>query len=181
MYVTGGLGSSAENEGFTAPYDLPDDSAYAETCAAIGLVFLARRMSRLDGHARSIDVLERALFNGVLAGISLAGDRFFYTNPLASHGGHERQPFFECACCPTNLARFLPAVEDLFATAHAGRRAPGRVRGGPRRVRRRRPAHRSRATRGRAASASSVDVAGTRALRPPPAHPRVVPAASPCA
>ena len=116
MYVTGGLGNSAENEGFTAPYDLPDDSAYAETCAAIGLVFLAHRMSRLDGHARAIDVLERALFNGVLAGVSLEGNRFFYTNPLATPGGHERQPFFECACCPTNLARFLPAVEDLFAT-----------------------------------------------------------------
>lgn len=119
MYVTGGLGSSAENEGFTAPYDLPNEEAYCETCAAIGLVMLARRMSRLDGDARSVDVLERALFNGVLAGISLSGDRFFYTNPLASRGGHERQPFFECACCPTNLARFLPAIRHLFATPTA--------------------------------------------------------------
>lgn len=110
MYVTGGIGSSSHNEGFTVPYDLPNENAYAETCAAIGMVFWSHRMNLLSGEARYADVLERVLYNGLLAGISLEGNRFFYTNPLADRGRHERKPWFACACCPTNMVRFLPAL-----------------------------------------------------------------------
>ena len=107
MYVTGGIGSSAQNEGFTPAYDLPNDSAYAETCAGIGLVFWAERMNRLHRDARYADILERALYNGVLAGVALDGRSFFYENPLGSRGTHHREPWYACACCPPNLARVL--------------------------------------------------------------------------
>lgn len=110
MYLTGGIGSLAANEGFSAPYDLPNDTAYAETCAAIGLVFWSHRLSLLHADARYVDVLERVLYNGVLSGISLEGDSFFYTNPLASGGTHGRRPFYPCACCPPNLVRFFPTL-----------------------------------------------------------------------
>ena len=110
MYVTGGIGSTAEIEGFTEDYDLPNDSAYAETCAAIGLVFWAHRLALADRDRRYVDVLERALYNGVLAGISQDGSRFFYDNPLASHGEHHRQLWFGVACCPPNLARLLTSL-----------------------------------------------------------------------
>ncbi len=114
LYLTGGIGPSSSNEGFTRPYDLPNQQAYAETCAAIGLVFWARRMLSLDLDSQYADVMERALYNGLLSGISLMGDRFFYVNPLASAGEHHRQPFYVCSCCPTNLNRFLPAVGEYI-------------------------------------------------------------------
>lgn len=110
MYLTGGIGSSGSNEGFTEPYDLPNEAAYAETCAAIGLIFWAHRMLQIDLRSVYADVMERALYNGMLSGISLWGDRFFYENPLASDGDHHRQPFFKCSCCPPNLNRILPTV-----------------------------------------------------------------------
>lgn len=112
MYITGGLGSTSQNEGFTSDYDLPTHDSYAETCAAIGNVMWSHRMFQLTGDGEYLDVLERALFNGVLAGISLDGTEFFYRNPLADDGEHERTEWFErCPCCPTNLVRFLPVLE----------------------------------------------------------------------
>lgn len=110
IYVTGGIGTSRQNEGFTQDYDLPNESAYAETCAAIGLVFWAHRMLQIDLDRRYADLLELALYNAVLSGVSLAGDSFFYDNPLASNGTHHRQPWFSCPCCPPNLARLLASL-----------------------------------------------------------------------
>lgn len=120
MYVTGGIGPSAHNEGFTLPYDLPNASSYAETCAAIGLVFWNQRMIRLGGDSRYADVLERALYNGVLSGVSLDGERFFYVNPLESDGTHHRQPWFECACCPPNIARLLASLDRYIYSFKEG-------------------------------------------------------------
>ncbi len=110
MYATGGIGSSARNEGFTRPYDLPNRSAYAETCAAIGLALWNQRLLLLHRDAKYADVLERVLYNGLLAGVSMDGERFFYVNPLESRGGHHRQPWFDCACCPVNVVRYLPSI-----------------------------------------------------------------------
>ena len=110
LYLTGGLGSSADNEGVTADYDLPNESAYAETCAAIGLVLWSHRMLQLDADRRYADVLERALYNGVLSGLSLDGTSFFYENPLESLGDHHRQEWYKCACCPPNVARLLASL-----------------------------------------------------------------------
>ena len=110
MYLTGGIGPTRANEGFTFDYDLPNETAYAETCAAIGLVFWAHRMLQLDCDSRYADVMERALYNGVISGVSLDGERFFYENPLASLGNHHRQPWFGCACCPPNIARLLASL-----------------------------------------------------------------------
>ncbi len=110
MYITGGVGSSAHNEGFTADYDLPNETAYCETCASIGLVLWAQRMNSLTGKAAYVDVMERTLYNALLAGINLKGDRFFYVNPLYSNGNHHRQPWYGCACCPSNVSRFIPSL-----------------------------------------------------------------------
>jgi DUF1680 family protein len=110
MYVTGGIGSSSHNEGFTEAYDLPNYDAYCETCASVGMVFWNSRMNRFTGDAKYADVLERSLYNGALAGISLGGDLFFYVNPLASKGSHHRQAWYGCACCPSQVSRFLPSV-----------------------------------------------------------------------
>lgn len=110
MYVTGGVGSSAANEGFTSAYDLPNETAYAETCANVGLVFWAHRMLHLDCDRGYADVMERALFNAVVSGVSLDGRRFFYANPLASLGGAQRSDWFGCACCPPNVARLLASL-----------------------------------------------------------------------
>lgn len=110
MYATGGIGSSAANEGFTADYDLPDTEAYAETCAAIGLTFWAQRMALLDEDGTYADVLERALYNGVASGLSASGTRFFYSNPLASNGDVHRSEWFGVACCPPNIARLLASL-----------------------------------------------------------------------
>lgn len=102
MYITGGIGSSRINEGFTEDYDLPNLEAYCETCASVGMVLWNARMSRLKREAKYADVMERALYNGALAGISLNGTRFFYVNPLESKGTHHRQAWYGCACCPAN-------------------------------------------------------------------------------
>ena len=113
MYVTGGLGPSPKNEGFTGDYDLPNLSAYAETCAAVGLVLWGGKMLAMTGDGEYAETVERALYNGALAGISLSGDRFFYDNPLESRGGHDRAPWFECACCPPNVARLIGNLGSL--------------------------------------------------------------------
>lgn len=122
IYITGGVGSDVEGEAFTFDYDLPNDRAYAETCASIGLVFWAHRMLRLNPDRKYADAMERALYNGVLSGISLDGTKYFYTNPLevwpeACRNRHdlrhivtERQPWFDCACCPPNVARLLASI-----------------------------------------------------------------------
>jgi DUF1680 family protein len=109
-YVTGGIGTSAVNEGFTEDFDLPDATAYAETCAAIGLAMWAQRLLRIDRHRRYGDVLELVLHNGVLAGLSHDGRCFFYDNPLSSRGGVGRHEWFEVACCPPNVARLLTSL-----------------------------------------------------------------------
>lgn len=110
MYITGGIGSSASNEGFTEDYDLPNKEAYCETCASVGMVLWNMRMNQFTGDAKYIDVLERAMYNGALAGISLTGDRFFYVNPLESDGNHHRKAWYGCACCPSQISRFLPSI-----------------------------------------------------------------------
>ena len=116
MYVMGGIGTSKSNEGFTSDYDLPNESAYAETCAAIGLVYWAHRMLQLDCNRCYTDVLELALYNAVMSGVSLDGTTFFYDNPLASNGDHHRQEWFVCPCCPPNLARLFASLgEYLYA------------------------------------------------------------------
>ena len=110
MYITGGIGSTARHEGFTSDYDLPNESAYAETCASIGSVLWNHRMLNVAGEARFADVMELALYNGVLAGAGLDGATYFYVNPLRSRGGIARVPWFGCACCPPNVARLLASL-----------------------------------------------------------------------
>ncbi|MBQ9411173.1 MAG: glycoside hydrolase family 127 protein [Bacteroidales bacterium] len=110
MYITGGIGSSYANEGVTEDYDLPNLEAYCETCASIGMVLWNARMNRMKADARYADVMERSLYNAALAGVSLSGDRFFYVNPLESRGNHHRRAWFGCACCPSNICRFLPSI-----------------------------------------------------------------------
>ena len=114
MYLTGGIGSSGHNEGFTTDYDLPNGNAYCETCASVGMVFWNQRMNGLTGNSKYIDVLERSLYNGALDGLSLSGDRFFYGNPLASGGQHARQEWFGTACCPSNIARLVESLGDYI-------------------------------------------------------------------
>ena len=114
MYITGGIGSSRDNEGFTEDYDLPNLDAYCETCASVGMELWNQRMNQLTGGTKYIDVLERSLYNGALAGISLGGDRFFYVNPLESKGDHHRQEWYGCACCPSQLSRFLPSIGNYI-------------------------------------------------------------------
>jgi DUF1680 family protein len=118
MYLTGGIGPSASNEGFTVPYDLPNDSAYAETCAAIGMALWNHRLFLMSGDGKYADVLEREVYNGLLSGVSLSGDRFFYVNPLGSVGRHHRVPWFDCSCCPTNIVRYIPGMGER-AYAHS--------------------------------------------------------------
>lgn len=110
LYVTGGLGPSAHNEGMTSDYDLPNDTAYAETCAAVGLVFWAQRMLNLTGDAKYADLMERALYNNVLSGVAQDGRHFFYDNPLESHGDKHRWEWHECPCCPPNVSRLLASL-----------------------------------------------------------------------
>ncbi len=110
MYITGGIGPSSSNEGFTTDYDLPNLSAYAETCASCGLVFWGHKMLEMTGNGDYVEVLERALYNSALSGISLSGDHYFYANPLESRAGHHRVPWFTCACCPPNIARLIASV-----------------------------------------------------------------------
>lgn len=120
MYVTGGIGASGGNEGFAEPYNLPNMSAYCETCASIGDIFTNERLFLFHGDSRYIDVLEKTLYNSMLSGVSLSGDRFFYPNPLESNGQHNRQAWFGCACCPSNVARFVPAIPGyIYATRNS--------------------------------------------------------------
>ncbi|MCC6892765.1 MAG: glycoside hydrolase family 127 protein [Anaerolineae bacterium] len=132
LYITGGLGPAHANEGFTVPYDLPNETAYAETCAAIALVFWAWRMFRLDPDSKYIDTLERALYNNVISGVSHEGSTFFYANPLAAypnvtpHGNwsgiigekyYRRSEWFDCSCCPPNLARLVASLgQYIYST-----------------------------------------------------------------
>lgn len=110
MYITGGIGSSGSNEGFSVDYDLPNENAYCETCASVGMVFWNQRMGMLTGEAKYIDVLEKSLYNGALDGISLAGNQFFYGNVLASNGKQARRDWYGTACCPSNIARLLESL-----------------------------------------------------------------------
>ena len=110
LYITGGIGSTARGEAFGDNYELPNETAYCETCAAIGNVYVNYRMFLLHGEAKYFDVLERTLYNGLISGVSLDGGGFFYPNPLASSGQHQRQPWFGCACCPSNICRFIPSL-----------------------------------------------------------------------
>ncbi|MBB3396622.1 MULTISPECIES: glycoside hydrolase family 127 protein [unclassified Rhizobium] len=110
MYVTGGIGPAAANEGFTDYYDLPNESAYAETCASVGLVFWANRMLGRGPNRRYADIMEQALYNGAMAGLSLDGKTFFYENPLESAGKHHRWIWHHCPCCPPNIARLLASI-----------------------------------------------------------------------
>ena len=110
LFITGGIGSRAQGEGFGPNYELNNHTAYCETCAAIANVYWNQRMFLATGDAKYIDVLERALYNGVISGVSLSGNKFFYDNPLESMGQHERQAWFGCACCPGNITRFMASV-----------------------------------------------------------------------
>ena len=116
MYVTGGIGSSSKNEGFSDDYVLPNEDAYCETCAAVGMVFYGYEMFLLSGDGKYMDIVERELFNGVLPGLSREGNRFFYRNVLESTGDVSRKEWYDTACCPTQLARFIPTVgKYIFA------------------------------------------------------------------
>lgn len=117
LYITGGMGSRAQGEGFGPNYELQNHTAYCETCAAIANVYWNYRMFLATGESKYMDVLERALYNGVISGVSLSGDKFFYDNPLESMGEHERQRWFGCACCPGNVTRFVASVPNYaYAT-----------------------------------------------------------------
>ena len=110
IYVTGGIGARHAGEAFGNNYELPNSSAYCETCAAIGNVYMNYRLFLLHGDAKYFDVLERTLYNGLISGVSLDGGSFFYPNPLASNGKYSRKPWFGCACCPSNVSRFIPSL-----------------------------------------------------------------------
>jgi DUF1680 family protein len=117
MYITGGIGSAGSNEGFSKDFDLPNEQAYCETCASVGMVFWNQRMNSLTMNSSYIDILERSLYNGALDGLSLSGDRFFYGNPLASKGQHQRKEWFGTACCPSNIARLVASLGSyIYAT-----------------------------------------------------------------
>lgn len=109
-YITGGIGATSAGEAFGKNYELPNMSAYCETCAAIGNVYVNYRLFLLHGESKYYDVLERTLYNGLISGVSLDGGGFFYPNPLESIGQHQRQPWFGCACCPSNICRFIPSL-----------------------------------------------------------------------
>ncbi len=114
MYITGGIGSAGDNEGFSKDYDLPNELVYCETCALVGMVFWNHRMNQLTAESKYFDVLKRSLYNGALDGLSLDGDRFFYENPLASSGQHQRREWYGTACCPANIARLVASVGDYI-------------------------------------------------------------------
>lgn len=117
LYITGGIGSRGMGEGFGPNYELPNMTAYCETCASIANVLWNLRLLLNEGDARYGDVLERALYNGVISGVSLSGDKYFYDNPLESDGTHERAPWFGCACCPGNITRFMASIPGyIYAT-----------------------------------------------------------------
>src|SRR5690606_26187 len=116
-YITGGIGAKGHGEAFGENYELPNMSAYCETCAAIGNVYWNHRQFLLHGESKYYDVIERTLYNGLLSGINLEGNRFFYPNPLESEGQHARSEWFGCACCPSNISRFMPSIPG-YAYAH---------------------------------------------------------------
>ena len=117
LYITGGIGSRAQGEGFGPEYELNNHTAYCETCASIANVYWNHRMFLATGDSKYADIVERALYNGVISGVSLSGDKFFYDNPLESMGQHGRQPWFGCACCPGNVTRFMASVPNyVYAT-----------------------------------------------------------------
>lgn len=132
IYITGSVGQTHIGEAFSVDYDLPNDTVYAETCAAISMIFFAKRMLRLEQHSKYADVMETALYNGALSGISLDGTKYFYVNPLEVHPGTvagnpeyqhvklERQAWFGCACCPPNIARLLASLQDYIYTLADG-------------------------------------------------------------
>lgn len=119
LYITGGIGATNQGEAFGKNYELPNMSAYCETCAAIGNVYVNYRLFLLHGDTKYYDVLERTLYNGLISGVSLDGGGFFYPNPLESMGQHQRQPWFGCACCPSNICRFIPSLPGyVYAVKH---------------------------------------------------------------
>jgi DUF1680 family protein len=132
LYITGGIGAKHSGEAFGKNYQLPNLSCYCETCAAIANMLWNHRLFLLHGHAKYIDVLERTLYNNFLSGVSIDGDEFFYPNPLESDGSHKRSPWFDCSCCPTNVARFMPSLpgyiyarrgKDLYVNLFVGSEA----------------------------------------------------------
>jgi len=125
LYITGGVGGSRDGEAYAGNYELPNRTAYNETCAAIANVLFNHRMFLLHGDAKYMDVVERTIYNGFLSGVSLQGDTYFYPNPLSSDGrtkfnhdaGAERSPWFGCSCCPSNIVRFVPSIPGyMYAT-----------------------------------------------------------------
>lgn len=125
-YIIGGIGARHEGESFGDNYELPNLTAYSETCAAIGSVYWNNRLFNLTGEVKYTDVLERTLYNGLIAGLSLDGTKFFYPNPLEADGKYKfnqgactREHWFDCSCCPTNLIRFIPAVPGLIYARQA--------------------------------------------------------------
>lgn len=140
LYLTGGIGARHGGEAFGDNYELPDETAYNETCAAIANALWNHRMFLLHGDAKYVDVLERTMFNGFLSGISMQGDTFFYPNPLSCRGGYHRQAWFGCSCCPVNVVRFIPSTlgyyyavlgddvyVNLFAPGTAAVKTPART------------------------------------------------------
>ena len=120
LYITGGIGATSSGEAFGKNYELPNMSAYCETCAAIGNVYVNYRLFLLHGDSKYYDVLERTLYNGLISGVSLEGDGFFYPNPLESMGQHQRQAWFGCACCPSNICRFIPSLPGYIYAVKKG-------------------------------------------------------------
>jgi DUF1680 family protein len=120
LYITGGVGAVGTIEGYGAPYELPNLSAYCETCAGIALAYWNHRMFLQYGDAKYMDIVERVIYNGFLSGVSMTGDRFFYPNPLESMKGADRSPWFTCACCPSNDVRFVPSIPG-YIYAHRGK------------------------------------------------------------
>lgn len=138
LYITGGIGARHDGESFGDAYELPNLEAYCETCAAIGNVYVNHRLFLLHGDSKYYDVLERTLYNGLISGVSIDGGRFFYPNPLASEGQHQREPWFGCACCPSNICRFIPSLpgylyavkgRDVYANLYIGGTAKLKVGG----------------------------------------------------
>ena len=138
LYITGGRGARHDGESFGDAYELPNLEAYCETCAAIGNVYVNHRLFLLHGDSKYYDVLERTLYNGLISGVSIDGGRFFYPNPLASEGQHQREPWFGCACCPSNICRFIPSLpgylyavkgRDVYANLYIGGTAKLKVGG----------------------------------------------------
>ena len=176
LYVTGGLGPSARNEGFTADYDLPNDTAYAETCAAVGLIFWAHRMLLVERDGRYGDMMELALYNGALSGLSLDGEHFFYDNPLASRGEHRRWTWHRCPCCPPNIGRLVASLGQYVYSAGAERSGGSSLHCRPRDRRRRRDVFCSQTDPISLAGCDRVAVDPERdsRIRDSPAHPQLV-------